>query len=82
MLEFRTKIAEGGRMIMPAACRTALNLAINDEIIIRVNNEEAQLYSVEHALKRAKALVKKRNKKAISLTSLLIKERRAEARNE
>jgi bifunctional DNA-binding transcriptional regulator/antitoxin component of YhaV-PrlF toxin-antitoxin module len=82
MMEFRTKLSEGGRVILPINCRQALHLTIGDELIIRVNDDEAQLYSLEHALKRAQALVKKRNKKAISLTDMLIQERRAEAKNE
>ena len=82
MLEFRAQITEGGRMVIPAKCRQALHLAIGDEVIIRVDKDEARLYSLQHALKCAQELVQKRNKKKLNLTDMLIKERRSEAKNE
>jgi bifunctional DNA-binding transcriptional regulator/antitoxin component of YhaV-PrlF toxin-antitoxin module len=82
MLEFRSKVAEGGRIMMSAACRRALNLSVGDEVIIRVSHDEAQLYSLKHALKRAQDLLKKRNPKKLPLTDLLIQERSAEAKRE
>jgi len=82
MLEFRVQLTEGGRLVIPIKCRKALNLAIGDEVIIKVLDDEARIYSLQHALKSAQELIKKRNKKKLKLTDLLIKERRAEAKNE
>lgn len=82
MTEFRTQLTEGGRIIIPAKCRQALHLSIGDEVIIRVIDDEAHIYSLQHAIKRAQALVKQRNKKKLKLTDILIKERRAEAKDE
>lgn len=82
MLEFRAQLAEGGRIVIPAKCRQALHLSIGDEVIIRIENDEARLYSLQHALKHAQTLVKQRNKKKLKLADMLIKERRAEAKDE
>lgn len=80
MLEFRVQITDGGRIVIPAKCRQALHLSIGDEVIIRVANDEAHLYSLQHAIKQAQELVKKRNTKKLNLTDMLIKERRSEAK--
>lgn len=82
MLEFRAQITEGGRIIIPVKCRKALNLSIGDEVIIKVIDDEARIYSLQHALKSAQELIKKRNKKKLKLTDMLIKERRSETKNE
>jgi AbrB family looped-hinge helix DNA binding protein len=82
MLEFRAQLTEGGRIIIPAKCRQALHLSIGDEVIIRVVDNEAHIYSLQHAIKRAQALVTQRNKKKLKLTDMLIKERRSETKNE
>lgn len=82
MLEFRTQITAGGRIIIPAKCRQALHLSIGDDVIIKIVDDEAHIYSLQHALKRAQALIKQRNKKKLNLTDMLIKERRAEAKKE
>lgn len=82
MQEFRVQLSQGGRIIIPAKCREALGLSIGDEIVIRVIDEEAHIYSLQHAIKRAQSLVKERNKKKLKLTDMLIKERRAEGKKE
>lgn len=82
MLEFRARITTGGRITIPAKCREALNFSIGDEIILKIVDDEMHIYSLKHALKHAQTLIKQRNKKKMKLTSMLIKERRAEAKNE
>ena len=39
MNEIRTKIAEGGRIVIPAEYRQALNLRVGDEVILRLEDD-------------------------------------------
>ena len=82
MQEFRTKIGQNGRMLIPAECRHAMNLNVGDEVTILVNDSEATFYSLEHAVKRAQTIMKKYLKKGEKLSEELIAARRKEAKNE
>ncbi len=81
-LYFVTKMTEGGRITIPAKCRELLGLSINDEVIIRIENGQAYLYTWEYAAKLAKELLQKHTKNHASLVDELIKERREEAARE
>lgn len=77
-----TKIAAGGRLVIPAEYRRALRLEVGDEVIIRAVDGELRILTRAVAVKRAQALVRQRVKKGRSLVTELSKERRAEAANE
>ena len=62
MNEYRTKIGEGGRIVIPASCRRHLQLKLGEELIIRIDNGELHLFSVKQSLKKAQALVQKHAK--------------------
>lgn len=62
MQEFRTKISENGRIIIPAICRRQLHLVPGQDLIIRIENEELRIYSINHSLKKAQDLVGKHAK--------------------
>lgn len=57
------KIGDGGRLIIPAAYRKALNLQAGDEIIIRLEEGEIRLFRQSQALQRIRAALKKGGKK-------------------
>ncbi len=59
MIEYRTKISENGRIIVPAVLRKQLHLRPGEELVIQVENDELRIYSVQHALKKAQNLVRK-----------------------
>ena len=82
MIPYHTKLGADGRIVIPAQCRQALKLSPGEEIIINVENEEAVMYSVEHAIKRAQAKVKQHTKGKVNLSQMLINMRRAEEKNE
>lgn len=82
LLEFHTKVGANGRILMPAKCRSALHLVEGDEIVIRVCNEEATLFSLKHAVKRAQGVVAKYTKGKKNLSKQLIAGRRKEAADE
>jgi AbrB family looped-hinge helix DNA binding protein len=77
-----TKIAEGGRVVIPAEHRRALGLEIGDEVILRVEGGELRILTRTEAIKRAQEKVRRHVKGSRSLVDELSAERRAEAGRE
>lgn len=85
MNEVRTKIGEGGRVIIPAVFRQALHLEVGDEIILHFEDNEIHIITSEQALAKLQAKVKgylDKSDKPVSLVDELIAMRRAEAKDE
>jgi AbrB family looped-hinge helix DNA binding protein len=82
MNETSTKIAHGGRLVIPAKHRRALGLKTGDEVILRVVDGELRILSRTEAVRRAQELVKRHVRKGRSLVDELSAERRAEAAGE
>jgi AbrB family looped-hinge helix DNA binding protein len=76
------KIAEGGRVVIPAEYRRKLGLEPGDEVIIRLEDGELRILTRAEAVKRAQSLVKRHVKKGRSLVDELSGERREEAERE
>ena len=76
------KIAEGGRLVIPAEYRRELGLEPGDEVIIRLEDGELRILSRAEAVKRAQELVARHVKKNHSLVDELSAERREEASRE
>lgn len=53
------KIGEGGRLIIPAVYRKALNLHVGDELIIRLEEGEIRLFRQSEVLKHLRVALKK-----------------------
>lgn len=77
-----TKIAEGGRLVIPAEHRRQLGLEIGDEVILRVEDNELRILTRAAAVKRAQEKVRRHVKGRRSLVDELSAERRAEAKRE
>ena len=82
MNETSTKIAHGGRLVIPAKHRRALGLRTGDEVILRVVDGELRILSRTEAVRRAQELVRRHVRKERSLVDELSAERRAEAAGE
>jgi AbrB family looped-hinge helix DNA binding protein len=78
----RTKIAAGGRVVIPAAYRDALGLREGDQVILRLEDGEVRLLSPRSAIERAQAIVARYVAADRSLADELIAERRREAVDE
>ena len=78
MIDTRTKLTEGGRVVIPAEYRQALGLHIGDELILRLEDGEVRIFTPQQAIKRAQELVSRYLPQARSLTDELIAERRME----
>jgi len=57
MTNVRTKLTEGGRVVIPAEYRQALGLHIGDELILRLENGEMRIFTPQQAIKRVQELV-------------------------
>ncbi len=80
MTQVKTKIDEGGRIVIPAEYRQALGLQVGDEVILRLEGRELRLriFTLNQAIKRAQELVSRSIPQERSLTDELIAERRRE----
>lgn len=82
MFEYKTKLNENGRLVIPAAHRKALGLKPGDEVMLRIEDNELHISNVRQALNRARRLVKQYIKTDVDLTEDLINNRRKEAARE
>lgn len=82
MEQVRARIGQGGRLVIPAAQRKALALKVGDEVVLRVEDEELRVMSLDQAIRRAQRAVRKYLPKGARLSEELIAERRAEAARE
>jgi AbrB family looped-hinge helix DNA binding protein len=81
-LMVKTKVREGGRIVIPAKVREALGMDIGEDVTMRVTDGELRIVTSKAALKRMRALVRKHVPEGVSLVDELIRERRKEAANE
>jgi AbrB family looped-hinge helix DNA binding protein len=79
MVHIRAKIAEGGRIVIPAEYRQALGVQVGDEVILELDGKELRIFTLEQAIKRAQRLVNRYVLPERSLADELINERRREA---
>ncbi len=78
----RVKVAEGGRVVIPAEYRKRLGVRAGDHVILQLDDGEIRLYTVREAIRRAQEMVRRYVPEGVSLVDELIAERRAEAARE
>lgn len=76
--ETKTKITDGGRVVIPAEYRKVLGMNVGDEVVIFLEKDELRIISRNVALKKAQDIVKS-YATSRNLSDELIKERRQEA---
>ncbi|HEU5317895.1 MAG TPA: AbrB/MazE/SpoVT family DNA-binding domain-containing protein [Chloroflexota bacterium] len=74
----RTRLAEGGRVVIPAEFRRAIGLEVGDEVIVRLEDGEVRILTPESAIRRAQDLVRRYVPEGRSLVDELLAERRDE----
>ena len=82
MREFKTKMGQSGRVVIPGEYRRRLGLESGDEIIMHLDDEGLHLYTVAQAVARSQALVRRYVPEGRSLADELISERREQAARE
>jgi AbrB family looped-hinge helix DNA binding protein len=75
----KTKLREGGRLVIPSAYRKALGLKPGDEVLLSLEDGEIRVVSVCQAVARAQTLVRRYIPEGRNLSGELIKDRRKEA---
>ena len=81
MDNIKTKLGQGGRIVLPTEFREALGVKVGDELIVSLKYDEIQVFTRRAAIKRAQGMLK-HIAPGRSLSDELIQERRAEAARE
>ncbi len=55
-------MTENGRVVIPIQCQRLLQLQPGEELVIRIENDELHVFSLQHSLKKAQNLVRKHAK--------------------
>jgi AbrB family looped-hinge helix DNA binding protein len=82
MATFRSKVTEGGRVVIPAEIRRQLGFQPGAELVLSVADGELRIRSVQQAIERARELVRRHVGDNNSLADELISERHEAARVE
>jgi len=82
MSDVVTKIAVGGRIVIPIDFRRDLGVDVGDEVILRLADGEIHILTRSQAIQKAQALVRKSVPAGRSLVKELLKERRKDAKRE
>jgi AbrB family looped-hinge helix DNA binding protein len=77
-----TKVAQGGRIVIPAEIRKQLEIEIGENVNLEVEEGSLRITSGRAALRRIQQRLKKRMPRDVSLVDELIAERREQAANE
>ncbi len=78
-LMVRTKVAEGGRIVIPAKIREALDIRIGENVTLEVEDNELRIMTGREALRRLQTLARKHVPPGRSIVDEFLKERREEA---
>jgi AbrB family looped-hinge helix DNA binding protein len=76
------RLAENGRIVIPASYRKALGIRVGDEVILRMEDDELRITTMKRRLERARERIRKYVKPGVSLADELIAERREAAKRE
>lgn len=82
MASARVRIGDGGRLVIPAEYRKALDLRVGDEVVLTLENNRLRIDTIDAAIQRLQELVSQYVPPGVSLADELIAERRAEAARE
>jgi AbrB family looped-hinge helix DNA binding protein len=78
MIDIRTRLTDGGRVVIPAEYRQVLGLQVGDELILHLEDGEVHIFTPQQAIKRAQDLMSPYLQEGRSLADELIAERRME----
>lgn len=82
MTSIKTRVAEGGRVVIPAHYRRQMGIDVGDEVMLRLEDGELRITTLRQAVRRAQELVRRYVPEGHSLADELLEDRRREARDE
>jgi AbrB family looped-hinge helix DNA binding protein len=74
----RVRITEGGRLTIPGEFRRKLGLKPGDSVVMDISDGELRVRSLQTAVKRAQALVRRYIPLGVKLSKELIRDRRGD----
>jgi AbrB family looped-hinge helix DNA binding protein len=77
-----TKVAHGGRIVIPAEIRKQLEIEVGENVNLEVENGSLRVTSSRAALRRLQDRLRKFVPEGVSLVDELIADRKEEAANE
>ena len=81
-LKTRTRVGAGGRIVIPAQIRRELGMEEGEPVVMRVENGELRIWTIDEGIRRAQAIASKYVVPGKSMADELIAERRAEVARE
>jgi AbrB family looped-hinge helix DNA binding protein len=81
-MEIRTTISKGGRIVLPARLRKALEIQAGDEPVMRLENGSIRMIPLRQVVSLAQKAVRSYVPKGSSLVDGLIRSRRDNTRHE
>lgn len=81
-LSIKTKVTEGGRIVLPAKLREAAGIKVGNNVTITLKDGGLQITTREQAVRRIQEIMKQYIIPGRSVVDELIQERREEAKNE
>lgn len=78
----RSKLSAGGRLVIPAEMRHALDIDVGDSVLLELDGKSLRVRSVKAAVAEVQSLARPYRPKRGSAVAELIAERRAEATRE
>ncbi|HWE96429.1 MAG TPA: AbrB/MazE/SpoVT family DNA-binding domain-containing protein [Tepidisphaeraceae bacterium] len=76
------RVADGGRIVIPAEVRERLGLQVGTEVVLTVEDNHATLMNAKAARGKARERVRRFVPPTVSLSEELMADRKAEARRE
>ena len=82
--ELRTtlRVADGGRIVIPAEVRERLGLDVGTDLVMTVEDDHATIMNAKAARRRARQRVRRYVDTGVSLSKELMAERKKEAKRE
>ena len=78
----RTKVTQGGRIVIPAEMRKQLGIEIGEDVNLTLEDDSVKISTQKIALRRIQEAVKLFGKSDYSIVDELIADRRKEAEND
>jgi bifunctional DNA-binding transcriptional regulator/antitoxin component of YhaV-PrlF toxin-antitoxin module len=78
MNQIKTKLGEGGRIVIPPEYLQVLAMEVGDTVILRLENGEVRIFTQKEAIRKAQESVNTYLPEERSLSDELITERRLE----
>lgn len=82
MQMIRTKVRQGGRIVIPVNMRRQLGIEVGENVNVSLENNSILIMTQKEGIRKAQELVRKFVPEGISLVDELIADRRREAANE